>query len=72
MFLIKSAFVGKKALYANIKFPENPTSGIRVVPCGGTNRPTDMMKLIVDFRNFANTPNIHLKVNTAAIAKTIF
>ena len=36
----------------NIKFHENPSSGSRVVPCGRT----DMMKLIVAFRNFANAP----------------
>ena len=39
--------------YSNIKFHENPSSGSRVVPCGQT----DMTKLIVAFRNFANAPN---------------
>ena len=38
--------------YSNVKFHENPSSGSRVVPCGGT----DMTKLIVAFRNFANAP----------------
>ena len=38
--------------YSNIKFDENPSHGSRVVPCGRT----DMMKLIVAFRNFANAP----------------
>ena len=38
---------------SNIKFHENPSSGSRVVPCGRT----DITKLIVDFRNFANAPN---------------
>ena len=37
----------------NIKFYQNPASGSRVVPCGQT----DMTKLIVAFRNFANAPN---------------
>jgi hypothetical protein len=35
--------------YTNIKFHKNPSSGSRVVPC----RQTEMMKLIVVFRNFA-------------------
>jgi hypothetical protein len=38
--------------YANIKFHKNPSSGSRVVPCGQT----DMTKLRVAFRNFANAP----------------
>jgi hypothetical protein len=40
--------------YSNIKFNENPSSGSWVVPCGQTDRRTDMMKLIVAFRSFAN------------------
>jgi len=36
--------------YANIKFQENPSSGSRLFPCGQT----DVAKLIVAFRNFAN------------------
>ena len=36
----------------NIKFHENPSSGSRIFPCGRT----DMTKLIVVFRNFANKP----------------
>jgi hypothetical protein len=35
---------------SNIKFCENPSGGSRGVPCGRT----DMTKLIVAFRNFAN------------------
>jgi phosphoribosylaminoimidazole-succinocarboxamide synthase len=38
--------------YSNIKSHENPSSGSRVVPC----RRTDMTKLTVIFRNFANGP----------------
>jgi len=41
---------------ANIKFHENPSNGNRVVPRGRKNRRTDMTKLIVAFRNFANAP----------------
>jgi hypothetical protein len=37
---------------SNIKFNQNPSSGSQVVPCGQT----DMTKLIVAFRNFANGP----------------
>jgi hypothetical protein len=40
---------------SNIKFYRNPSSGIRVVPCGRTDR--QMTKLIVAFRNFANAPD---------------
>jgi len=36
--------------YLNLKFDENSSHGSRVVPCGRT----DMTKLIVAFRNFAN------------------
>jgi hypothetical protein len=38
--------------YSNIKFHENPSSESGVAPYGQT----DMTKLIVVFRNFANTP----------------
>jgi hypothetical protein len=41
---------------SNIKYHENPSSGSRVVPCGKTYGRTDMTKLIVAFRNFANAP----------------
>jgi len=39
---------------SNIKFPENPSSRSRVVPRGRADRRTDITKLIVVFRNFAN------------------
>ena len=38
--------------YSNIKFYENPSRGSRVNPWGRT----DVTKLIVAFRNFANAP----------------
>jgi len=41
---------------SNTKFYENPPSGSRVIPYGRTDRWTDMTKLIVAFRNFANDP----------------
>jgi hypothetical protein len=37
-------------------FHENPASGSRVVPCGRADGLTDMMKIIVAFRNFSNSP----------------
>ena len=40
--------------YSNAKFHENRSSGSRVVPCGRTDRQTDMTKLIVAFCYFAN------------------
>jgi hypothetical protein len=44
--------------YSNIKFHENPSCGSRVIPCGRTDGQTDMTKLMVVFRNFANSPKI--------------
>jgi hypothetical protein len=38
--------------YSNIKFHENPSNGSSFVPCWRTDRQTDMVKLIVVFRNF--------------------
>jgi hypothetical protein len=41
---------------SNFKFHENPFSGSRVVSCRQTNGQTDITKLVVPFRYFANTP----------------
>jgi hypothetical protein len=38
----------------NIKFHENPSSGSRAVPCGQTDRGTEVTKLVVAFCSFAN------------------
>jgi hypothetical protein len=38
--------------YSNVKLHEISSSESRVIPCGRT----DMTKLIVAFRNFANAP----------------
>ena len=43
-------------------FIKNPSNGSRVVPCGQT----DMTKLIVAFRNFANAPKIALRMRVTA------
>jgi hypothetical protein len=47
--------------YLNIKFHENPFSGIRGVSCGRTDgradRRTDMIKLKVAFHTFAKALN---------------
>jgi hypothetical protein len=41
----------------NVKFDENPSSGSRVFPRGRTDGWTNMIMLIVVFRNFANESN---------------
>ena len=50
--------------YSNIKFHVNPSSGSLIVRYGQTDgqteRRTDMTKLIVAFRNFANTPQTNV------------
>jgi hypothetical protein len=50
--LMKLEFLQTFQKYSNIIFHENPSSGSRDVPCGQT----DMTKLILAFRNFANVP----------------
>ena len=40
----------------NTKFHKNPSKGSQVVTCQLTDGQTDMTKLIVAFRHFANTP----------------
>jgi len=42
--------------YSDIKFHEYLFSGSRVVSCGRTDRWTNIAKLIVALRNFANAP----------------
>jgi hypothetical protein len=51
---------------SNINFHENPSSGSRVVPRGRT----DMTKLIVNLRNFANAPE-NQKLKRRAHASTL-
>ena len=50
---------------SNIRFHKNPSSGRRVVPCGNgqTDGRTDMTKLIVTFRNFANVLRVGISGN---------
>ena len=60
---MKLEFSGRSLIkYSNIKFHENPSSGSRVVSCGQTDGCKDgqtyIAKLIVAFRNFANSPKI--------------
>jgi len=45
--------------YSIIKFHKNPSSGSRIVPCGQT----DMMKLRVVLRNFANAATNNKTLN---------
>jgi hypothetical protein len=42
--------------YSNVKFNENTSSGSRDVSCGRTDGQSDVTKLIVAFRSFANAP----------------
>jgi hypothetical protein len=42
--------------YSNIKFHENPSNENRAFPCGRTDGQTDVTKLIVALRDFANAP----------------
>ena len=52
--------------HSNTKFHENLFSGSRVVPCGRMDGQTDMTKLLVAFRNFANAPNKAVGTNQTA------
>ena len=56
--------------HSNVKFNENLACGDRVVPFGRTderkNKRTDMMKLIVTFRNFAKISKTKEKISTFA------
>jgi hypothetical protein len=56
--------------YSNIKFHENPCSGSRVVPCGRTEGWTDMTKLIVTFRIFANSPKNRQRTHSTQSSRT--
>jgi hypothetical protein len=52
-------------VYSNLKFNESPSSVSQVVPRGQADWRTDMAKLTVALRNFANAPETnyikHLK-----------
>jgi len=51
-----------------MKFHENPSSGSRDLPCGRTDRQTQVMKLIAAFRNFASLPkNVCLSITGQSI-----
>ena len=51
---------GFKKKHSNVKYQENPSYGIRAVPCGEEEEFKDikrnMTKLTVAFHNFANSP----------------
>jgi hypothetical protein len=55
---------------SNIKFHQNPFSGNRVIPCGLTDGQTDMTKLIVPFRDFANAPKNNKMENNIGLGIT--
>ena len=48
----------------NSKFDKNPSNGRRVVPCVRTDGQTELMKLIVAFRNFENASKDEILVRT--------
>jgi hypothetical protein len=52
LFVLEIFSTDFRKIPTNIKFRESPSGGSPVVPCGRT----DMAKLIVVFRNFANAP----------------
>ena len=54
---------------SNIKFHENPSSGSRVVPCGQME--TDMTKLTVAFRHFANAPKMAVTLFQRSLVVTV-
>jgi len=56
--------------YSNIKFYENPTSESRVVPCRHRDGRTEMTKLVVAHRNFANTPKSEKKWVSMVTSRT--
>jgi len=54
---MKIAFSGQIfEIYSKTKFHEHASGRKRFVPSGRTDKQTDMAKLIVVFRNFANAP----------------
>jgi hypothetical protein len=67
--LIQLAFSGLiTGTCSNIKLFRNPSSGNRVFPCGRTDIQTDMVKLIVAFRNVAGAPkNVCLSISDTVI-----
>ena len=63
---VRLTIVAVEDKYSDIKFRENPSSGTLVIPCGQTDGQTDMPKLMVVFRNFANAPK------TDSLAHTMY
>jgi len=50
--------------FSNVKFDENVSRGSRTAPCTRADWRTDMTKLLVAFRSFANKPK---KINAHAM-----
>jgi hypothetical protein len=57
--------------YSNIKFRENPSSGSLLAPRRHTDGRTDMTKLVVTFRSFANAPNNELDIMGKEAVETL-
>jgi hypothetical protein len=57
LFLMKLDFTRQNSeKRSNTKFYEYQDRGSRVVPCGRTDRQTEITKFFVAFRNFSNAP----------------
>jgi hypothetical protein len=52
--------------FSDVRFHENPSSGKRIIPCGGadgrTEDETDMTRLIIAFRSFVNAPQLNTNI----------
>jgi len=53
--------------YSNIEFRGNRSSGSRVVPCGRTDRRTEMTKIVVNFISFAKASKKYSLVFTLLV-----
>jgi hypothetical protein len=53
--------------FFNVKYHENSSSGVLVVPCGPADRRTHMMKLIAAFRSFTNVKKTYVLKTIAFI-----
>ena len=49
-------------IYSNVKFNENPSSWVQVVPHRWVEGQTDILKLMMAFCNFVNAPIIELNL----------
>ena len=62
-FWLNLNFLDRFSKKAQIQCHQNPSSGSRVVPCGRVGGQTDITKLTVAFRNFANAHKKSKRLN---------